>query len=574
VISDGNLAHSGDSIGNTGSYRCTWRHGPARSRRRRATRGESWSTARRSPGRSTWAIWTCGASRRARGTAIVVRAGEVSDAGTSSRGCACQAVRSSAGNERGGPRGRGRRHGRRERDVPRRRRRREPAHSGDSIGNTGAYRLHLAKAPGARHDLGERRGREPRQRRHAARRPSTWATWTVELHGERGRRDRRARGGGHGQRATSSRGSACTARRGRCSGRAAGTSRRRSRSTAPRAGRTCRRQRRQPSHSGDSLGNTGTLPAAPRWSRRALRRRRRGRVRVPQGAYDGTIHSRRPRSVELLRGQRQRARRSTPIRSPTTGTSSRGCACTGPTGRSSEPTPGTPREHRRDAPRRAALHGRRRGRQPRALRRLSGQHGSYHLTISGNAGCSPSCIAPLGLVSWWRAEGERPRRERGQRRDAPERRDVLLRARRPGLRSGRRRRRRLFPDHGTLEQTTSFTWDAWIRPDSIANTAVVMAKRLDVEPHRDSRSWPARAVRLLRRQAQRGRLGCSTTSAVPAGQFTHSRWSKGGGADELRLYANGELVARRTGVGNPAGNAAPSALGKSRPTVATSRHRR
>jgi hypothetical protein len=201
------------------------------------TRAARSPTVRRRPARSTWAIWTCGPSPRARAAGSSCARARSPTPGTSSRGCACTARR-----ERCWERTRGT--SRRRSRSPRRESGtftvvvggREPSHSGDSSGTRAAtactWRGRRARSRPPR----ATRGASRQRRRHAGNDPRG-RPGPVELHGERGEgivvRAGEVTDAGNFEPWIRLYGPT-----GRSWERAAGTSRRRSRSRRPRAARS------------------------------------------------------------------------------------------------------------------------------------------------------------------------------------------------------------------------------------------------------------------------------------------------------------------------------------------------
>src|SRR5262249_19314220 len=159
-------------------------------------------------------------------------------------------------------------------------------------------------------------------------------------------------------------------------------------------------------HSGDSLGNTGTyrlhLAVAPR----SFVVADEGGVRVPAGAYDGTIHT---GDLDLWSFCASNGDHLVVHADQVTdnGNFEPWLRLYGPTGTLLGTNAG-------DASANIDLTAAASGTFTVVVSDGNlahsgdslGNTGTYHLTISGNAGCSSTCLAPpTGLVSWWRGEG-------------------------------------------------------------------------------------------------------------------------------------------------------------------------
>jgi len=566
VVSDGNLSHAGDSYGNTGNYRLHLATTASAFTTSGGDEGGALVNGAVTPGTihlGDLDLWSFTAIP---GDAIVVRAGEVSDAGNfepwvrvygpsgtllgSNAGDLAAEVATTAleggtflvvvsdGNL---------------------------SHSGDSYGNTGTYRLHLAQSPGA---LTTSANDEGGELVNGATQPGTIHAGDLDLWSF-----------------TANTGDALVVRVGEVTdagnfepwvrvygptgtllGSNAGDVAAEVATTALDSGTfTVVVADANLSHSGDSIGNTGTYRLHLVKSPGSFVVADEGGVRVPAGAYDGTIHTGDldPWSFCASSGNalvvhvdqvtdngnfepwvRLYGPTGTLLGSNAGDTAANIAVTAAATGTFTVVVADGNLSHSGDS---------------------LGNTGTYHLTITGSSGCSTSCLAaPAGLVSWWRGEGDAHDAKGGNNGSLQNGASFVSGRVGQGFDLDGIDDFVQFPDSGNLNLTSSFTWDAWVRPDAITGTAVVMGKETSTANRTELQVLAGGVLcGSFDDAVHPGSLTCSTTSAVPAGQFSHVAMVLDDGADEMRLYVNGIRVARRSGVGNPAGNAAAVILGKS-----------
>jgi hypothetical protein len=126
-----------------------------------------------------------------------------------------------------------------------------------------------------------------------------------------------------------------------------------------------------------------------------------------------------------------------------------------------------------------------------------------------------------------------------------------------------------FPDSGNLNITSSYTWNAWIDPVSLAGQPVMMSKELNLFNRVDFLVYSSNGQLCALFDSS----VCSAISppgVVTAGRFTHVAVVFDDAADEMRLYADGVRVAAAVEHRRPVGNQADMVLGKSSLVLALS----
>lgn len=184
---------------------------------------------------------------------------------------------------------------------------------------------------------------------------------------------------------------------------------------------------------------------------------------------------------------------------------------------------------------------------------------------AGSAGmCKPEpvCVAPpSGMVSWWPGDGNA--------NDIQDGNDGTLMN---GATTASGKVGQAFSFDGVddfvnvphavnLNIQSSFTWDAWINPNSIGNSPVIASKsaatfnRVGFEVLSDGSLCGYFDLHTCNIQSGPG--------VVTPGQFTHVAFVFDDVANTLRLYADGILVATAAETSSPAGNTASLTIGKS-----------